>query len=303
MQFSVWPSYDRTWGETLSLATWAEGAGFHSFWYADHLMPNTDDGTPDEGDALECWSVLAAIGALVPRVRLVSMVSPVTIHHPVLLAKRATTVDHVSTGRSVLGMGAGWQVNEHAAYGFDLPAPGPRVSRFAEAIEIVHRLFREDRVDFHGETYRLTGAPLSPKPVNGTLPILVGTGSPRMLRLTARWAEEWNTWGDPAEVGRRTERFLEACEAVGREPGELRRSAQAMVYYTPTPAARAAAEPHIVAGRSVVGGAQELIDQLARYAELGVHEFAIPDFTLGESESERRDTYAALHADVLSAFR
>ena len=300
MQFSVWPSNDRTWSETLSLATWAERTGFHSFWYADHLMPNSADGTPDPGDALECWTVLAGVAALVPRVRLVSMVSPVTIHHPVLLAKRAATVDQISDGRAVLGMGAGWQVNEHRSYGFALPEPGPRVSRFAEAIEIVHRLFREEGVNFHGDSYRLTDSPLSPKPVNGTLPILVGTGSPRMLRLTARWAQEWNTWGDPDEVGRRTERFMTACEVVGRDPGELRRSAQAMVFFTATTAARDAAKEHLVPGRSLVGGAQELVDQLARYRELGVDEFAIPDFTLGNTPEERRDAYAALHADVIS---
>jgi len=300
MQFSVWPSYDRTWSETLSLAQWAEANGYLSFWYADHLMPHSDDGTPDHGDALECWTVLAAVGASVPRVRLVSMVSPVTVHHPVLLAKRATTTDHVSGGRAVLGLGAGWQVNEHTAYGFDLPEAGPRVSRFAEAIEIVHRLFREDATNFHGTSFQLTDAPFSPKPVNGTLPILVGTGSPRMLRLTARWAEEWNTWGDPDEVKVRTDRFLAACAAVGRDPDQLRRSAQAMVFYTPTASARAAAEPHLVPSRSLIGGAQELVDQLARYVELGVHEFAIPDFTLGESEAERRDTYAALHEHVIT---
>ncbi|MBK9971398.1 MAG: LLM class flavin-dependent oxidoreductase [Acidimicrobiaceae bacterium] len=302
MQFSVWPSYDRSWSETLALATWAEGAGFDSFWYADHMMADRADGTPDPGDAYDCWSVLAGIGALVPRLRLVSMVSPVTIHHPVLLAKRATTVDHISGGRAVLGLGAGWQVNEHSAYGFDLPGPHRseplrrRRSRSSTACSAA-------RVDFHGHTYRLTDAPLSPKPVNGTLPILVGTGSPRMLRLTARWAEEWNTWGDPDEVARRTERFTAACESVGREPGELRRSAQAMVFFTPTQAARDAVQAHVVPDRSLVGGAQELVDQLARYEELGVHEFAIADFTLGESPEERRDTYAALHADVLSAFR
>ncbi|MDO8362575.1 MAG: LLM class flavin-dependent oxidoreductase [Actinomycetota bacterium] len=302
MQFSVWPSYDRSWAETLALAQWAERNEFCSFWYADHLMSPADDDGP-AGDALECWTVLAGVGAAVPRLRLVSMVSPVTLHHPVILAKRATTTDHISGGRAVLGLGAGWQVEEHAAYGFELPAPGPRVARFAEAIEVVHRLFREEGVDFHGQSYRLSNAPFGPKPVHGTLPILVGTGSPRMMRLTARWAEEWNTWGDPAEVRARTERFLAACEAVGRDPGELRRSAQAMVFFTPTAVERAAAEPHVVADRSLVGGAQELIDQLAEYAALGVDEFAIADFTLGDSPEQRRDTYAALHADVLSAFR
>ncbi len=280
---------------------WAEQAGFQSFWYADHLMSKVEEG--DTGDAHECWTVLAAIGALVPRVRLVSMVSPVTIHHPVVLAKRATTVDHISDGRAVLGLGAGWMVEEHSAYGFELPEPGPRVTRFAEAIEIVHRLFREDSMEFQGSSYQLTNAPLGPKPVNGTLPILVGTGSPRMLRLTARWAQEWNTWGDPAEVGRRTERFNSACESVGRDPGSLRRSAQAMIFYAPTATARATMEPHAVAGRSLIGGAQELIDQLAQYAELGVDEFALPDFTLGDTPEQRRETYEALQADVLSAFR
>lgn len=301
MQFSVWPSYDRSWSETLSLATWAEQSGFQSFWYADHLMSQVDDG--ESGDAHECWTVLAAVGALVPRVRLVSMVSPVTIHHPVLLAKRATTTDHISGGRAVLGLGAGWMVEEHSAYGFSLPEPGPRVARFAEAIEIVHRLFREDSVNFHGSSYQLSDAPLSPKPVNGTLPLLVGTGSARMLRLTARWAQEWNTWGDPAEVGRRTDLFMSACESVGRDPGTMYRSAQAMVFYTPTAAARAALGPHFVDDRSLIGGAQELIDQLAQYAELGVDEFALADFTLGDTPEQRRETYETLHADVLSAFR
>ncbi len=301
MQFSVLPSYDRSWSETLSLATWAEQSGFQSFWYADHLMSQMEDG--ESGDAHECWTVLAAIGALVPRVRLVSMVSPVTIHHPVVLAKRATTTDHISGGRAVLGLGAGWMVEEHSAYGFDLPEPGPRVTRFAEALEIVHRLFREDSVTFDGATYQLADAPFGPKPVNGTLPLLVGTGSPRMMRLTALWAQEWNTWGDPAEVGRRTERYLAACESVGRDPASLYRSAQAMIFYAPTPAARAALEPHVVADRSLIGGAQELIDQLAQYEALGVDEFAIVDFTLGDTPEQRRETYEALHADVLSAFR
>lgn len=299
MKFSVWPSYDRSWSETLSLATWASNHGFESFWYADHLMPNTDDGAPDPGEALECWTVLAAVGAAVPRVRLVSMVSPVTIHHPVLLAKRATTTDHVSGGRAVLGLGAGWQVNEHGAYGFELPDAGPRVTRFAEAIEIVHRLFREEATTFDGATYRLADAPFSPKPVRGTLPILVGTGSPRMLALTARWADEWNTWGDPAEVRVRTDRFLAACDKVGRDPDTVYRSSQAMVFYTPNTTARAKVEGEIVADRSLVGGAQALVDQLSQYVELGVDEFAIPDFTLGDTPEESADTYAALHAEVL----
>lgn len=297
MHFSLWPSYDRTWDETLATAQFAEQHGYHSFWFADHLMPNRDDGTPDPNDALECWSVLSAISALVPRVRLVSMVSPATIHHPVLLAKRAVTVDHISGGRAVLGLGAGWQVNEHAAYGFDLPAPGPRVDRFAEAIEIVHRLLHEESVSFAGSYYTLTDAPLAPKPV-GPLPLLVGTGSPRMLRLTARWAQEWNTWGDPTTVAQRTELFRAACAAVDRDPATIRRSAQALVFLTRTDAEREALAPFAASERALIGSAGELTDLLGRYVELGVDEFAIPDFTLGASREARADMIATLHDEV-----
>lgn len=291
MKFSVWPSYNRSWDETINLARWAETHGFDGFWYADHMMPFRAGATADPGDAHECWTVLAAVGALVPRIRLVSMVSPVSIHHPVLLAKRAITADHVSGGRAVLGLGAGWQVNEHAAYGFDLLEAGPRVSRFEEAIQIIRSLRSADRTTLDGTYFTVTDAPCSPKPI-GPLPLLVGTGSPRMLRLTARWAEEWNTWGDPDEVGRRTDRFMSACEAVGRDPGTVRRSAQAMVYLGDAP-------PDGPVERTVAGSTAQLIDQFNRYVELGVHEFAFLDDSFGDSAEERLDNLTRLHADVL----
>lgn len=291
MKFSVWPSYDRSWEETLAVARWAEASGMDGFWYADHLMPYRPATSPDDGDALECWTVLAAIGALVPRVRLVSMVSPVTIHHPVLLTKRVVTADHVSGGRAVLGLGAGWQENEHHAYGFDLPAPGPRVDRFEEAIQVVRGLLSNERTTFEGNCFTVRDAPLSPKPV-GPLPLLVGTGAKRMSRITARWADEWNTWGDPDVVQQRTEQFVAACEHVGRDPGTVRRSAQALVFL---------GDPgeFLNPGRSLHGGDQALIDALNRYAEQGVHEFAIPDFTLGESPEERMDALHHLAEQVL----
>jgi alkanesulfonate monooxygenase SsuD/methylene tetrahydromethanopterin reductase-like flavin-dependent oxidoreductase (luciferase family) len=136
--------------------------------------------------------------------------------------------------------------------------------------------------------------------VNGSLPILVGTGSPRMLRLTARWADEWNTWGDPDEVADRTQRFLIACEAEGRDPASLRRSAQANIYYVRTPDERAKAENDAAANRSLIGGASELVDQIGRYADMGIDEFAIGDYTFGESRQERAEMHAAFHADILS---
>jgi alkanesulfonate monooxygenase SsuD/methylene tetrahydromethanopterin reductase-like flavin-dependent oxidoreductase (luciferase family) len=104
------------------------------------------------------------------------------VNHPALIANRAATIDRISNGRFVLGMGAGWQVNEHAAFGIDLLANGPRVDRFEEAIEIVSRMLSEDRVTFSGKHFTITNAPCEPKPVQSQLPILVGTGGPRMLR-------------------------------------------------------------------------------------------------------------------------
>ncbi len=300
MDFAMWTMYDRPWNEAIEDAKWAEAHGYNAFWYADHLMPYTEDGATDPGDAHECWSVLSAIGASVPRLRLVSMVSPVSIHHPVLLAKRAVTTDHISGGRAVLGIGAGWQVNEHSGYGFDLLEPGPRVKRFAEAIEIINRLMKGERVTFDGTYFQMKDAPLGPGPVNGTLPILVGTGSPMMLRLTARFAQEWNTWGDLEEVGVRTKRFLTACEKEGRDPKTLRRSAQAFVFYVRNAEERAKAEKEVNPGRTIIGGAAEIVDQLGRYAELGVDEFAIGGHNFGESREEHVDGLNRLHADILT---
>lgn len=300
MDFAMWSMYDRPWDEALERAKWAEASGYHSFWYADHLMPFTEDGSTDPGIVHECWTVLAAIGATVPRLRLVSMVSPVSIHHPVLLAKRAVSTDHISGGRAVLGIGAGWQVNEHSSYGFELLEPGPRVKRFAEAIEIIHRLLHGERVTFDGSYYKLAEAPLGPPPLNGSLPLLVGTGSPLMLRLTARYADEWNTWGDPDEVGVRTKRFLTACEKEGRDPATLRRSAQAYVFYVRNAEERAKAEKDATAGRTIIGGAAEIVDQLGRYAELGIDEFAIGDYLFGETREERNEGYERFHADILT---
>jgi alkanesulfonate monooxygenase SsuD/methylene tetrahydromethanopterin reductase-like flavin-dependent oxidoreductase (luciferase family) len=302
MQFSIWPSYDRSWEEILDLATYAERTGWHGFWAADHFMTQTDDDTVGLGPALECWTVLTAIGAMVPRLRLTSMVSPVTIHHPIVLAKRVTTLDHITDGRVTLGLGAGWQVNEHVGYGFDLPAPGERVSRFEEALQVVHHLLRDERTEFAGRYYRVTDAPFEPKPVQSPLPILVGTGSPRMMHITARWADEWNTWGDPEQLTERTAAFTAACDDVDRDPAGVRRSAQAMFFITDDPMRRDKLRQRAPAGRSLVGSTTELLEMVGAYVALGVDELAIPDFTLGKSVGERRENYERLHTEVLSAF-
>jgi probable F420-dependent oxidoreductase len=301
MRFSVWSNYERPWDEALALARQAEAWGWHGVWYADHYMPNTEDGAPADGPVLECWSVIGALAAAVPRLRLGTLVSPTTVHHPALLAKRACTIDQISGGRFVLGLGAGWQVNEHTAYGIDLLAPGVRVDRFAEALQIVRSLLVEQRTTFTGTHFTVTDAPCDPKPVQSPLPIMVGTGSPRMLRLTARHADEWNTWGTPEEVTRRRGLLLAACEKEGRDPATLRVSAQAMIVIVDDDAKAEAVRSRLPADRALVGSTGYLVEQIARYAELGVDEFIIPDFTLGPTAEARLAAYARLDDEVVSA--
>jgi alkanesulfonate monooxygenase SsuD/methylene tetrahydromethanopterin reductase-like flavin-dependent oxidoreductase (luciferase family) len=300
MKFSVWPSFNRPWLEVVELAKVAEATGWYGLWYAEHLMPNTDDGSPDDGDALECWSVLAGLAALTKRLRLGSLVSPVTLQHPVVLAKRATTVDHISNGRAVLGIGAGWQVNEHLCAGIELPPPGVRVDRFEEAIEIIRGVLHQTRVTTTGSWFRATDLPFQPKPVHARMPVVVGTGSPRMARITARFADEWNTWGDLALVRERSEMFAAACEREQRDPATVKRSAQALILTSEDPARLARLRDRAPQDRSLVGGAAELTEMIGGYAESGFDEFIVPDFTLGRSHQERLDSFAFLRENVFA---
>jgi probable F420-dependent oxidoreductase len=301
MKFSLWTSNARPWSEMLDLATYADANGWHSLWYADHFMSQTPDDTPGDAPAMECWSVLAAVAAAVPRLRLTSMVSPVTIHHPVVLAKRVATVDQISGGRVVFGLGAGWQVNEHAAYGFRLPDVGERVTHFIECLQVIRHLLDDTRATFDGRWYHLTDAPFEPKPVQSPLPILVGTAGSRMMRATARYANEWNTWGDPATVRAKTADFTAACAAVDRDPETVRRCAQALVFFADE-ATRAKLSGKVPADRSLVGNSAQLVDMIGEYAEAGVDEFALPDFTLGDSPTQRRENIARFRDEVAAHF-
>jgi probable F420-dependent oxidoreductase len=290
VKFSLWPRIDRTPADLLEEARTAEASGWHGVWLADHYMPDTGDATPARGDAYECWSLLPALAAVTERVRIGTLVSPTSVHHPALLAKRAVTIDRLSGGRMVLGLGAGWQINEHHAYGIALEPPGRRVSRFEEAIGIVRSMLTEDATTFHGEFYDITDAPCDPKPVQSPLPLLVGTRGPRMQRIAARHASEWNAWG-VSDLADRRKGLLEACERTGRDPATMRTSVNALVDLGgrhPTP------------GRAVLSGtAQQVIDQLGQYADLGFDEFVLPDWNLGGSYAECADNLARIKAEVL----
>ena len=269
-------------------------------WFADHYMPNTGSEEIQPGDVHECWAILPAIAAVTEHIRVGSLVAPTSVHHPAVLANRAASIDHISNGRMVLGIGAGWQINEHKAYGIDLEEPGPRVSRFEEAIQVIRSLLGNDRTDFHGDFYDITDAPADPKPVQSPLPILVGTGSPRMLRITARHADEWNTWGAPTMAGGALDKLLAACEQVERDPATMWKSTQALVFMTDNAEFAANIRAGDMGERSIIGSTEQLVDEIGRYAELGFDEFIVPDFTLGATAQERADRYASLRSDIVS---
>lgn len=303
MKFSIWPNSERPWAEVRDLAQAIENQGWDGLWYADHYMPNTPDGEPIGGDMHECFSILSALAATTSRIRLGSLVTPTTMNHPALIANRAATIDRISNGRFVLGMGAGWQINEHNAFGVELFGPKDRVDRFAEAIEITSRMLSEDRVTFTGKHFTITNAPCEPKPISSPLPILVGTGSPRMLRLTARFAQEWNTWGPPSGAGVVIQKLNEACEKEGRDPATMRKSVQALFFITPDEASAESLRAKVPAERSVVGTTSQIVDAIAEYQALGFDEVCVPDFTLGGTAEQRRESYSTFWNEVASHFR
>jgi F420-dependent oxidoreductase-like protein len=233
-----------------------EAFGFDSAWVFDHFL--AAGGTSVDDTYLEAWTLLAGLAARTPRVQLGVLVSGNTYRNPALVAKQAVTIDQISGGRLVLGLGAGWHEREHAAYGFHFPPPGERVSRFEEAVQIITSLMREERTTFAGKYYQVNDAAFLPRPVRPEgIPLLVGTRSPRMLRIAARYADTVNMVGGPDDVRAAGPALLEACAAVGRDPATLRLSV--------------AAWPGRV-GFDPLASPGAFVDLVGRYRELGVSE-------------------------------
>jgi len=221
----------RSWDEILGGFLLAEELAFDRGWLVDHFV-DTDRSL--EEPCLEAWTLLSAIAARTTRIRLGVLVTSNTFRQPALLLKEAVTVDHVSGGRLILGIGTGWHADEHRRYGIRLPGPAERVGRLEEAVELIDLLQRNDRTTFHGRYYRLDDAPLSPLPVQRPrIPLLIAAHRPRTLRLAARFADQWDTFPEIAgtatdgvglSVPAQVARFETACREVGRDPATIRRS-------------------------------------------------------------------------------
>ena len=212
---------DVTWEQWVALARACEEHGLEGLFRSDHYLSVFTD--PARG-SLDAWATLAGLAAVTDRIRLGTLVSPVTFRHPSVLAKQAVTVDHISGGRVELGIGAGWHVPEHRAYGFDYPADRVRTDMLAEQLEIIHRSWSEAPLSFEGRHYRVEGLHALPRPVQDPHPPLIvgGHAGRRSASLAARWADEYNTVSaTPEECAEMRRRVGEAWEAEGRDPATL----------------------------------------------------------------------------------
>jgi F420-dependent oxidoreductase-like protein len=221
----------------------AEAAGWDSLWIDDHLL--ADEGDPAD-TKLEGWSTLAALAVLTTRPRLGLLVAANTFRNPGLIAKTATTIDHLSAGRFVLGLGGGWFEREHDAFGIDFGAGfGERLDRLDESVGLIRRLLDGETVTHDGRYYAMHDAICAPRPVQPRLPILIGGSGPtKTLRTTARYADLWNGYGTPERIAGTCEILRERCAEAGRPFDAIERTVtvDAVMRDTPTAAREAWAE-------------------------------------------------------------
>lgn len=207
-----------TWPQLVEQWQFAEEVGFDSVYLFDHFMALYAD--PD-GPCLEASTLLSALALKTSRIRIGVLVYGNTHRHPAVFAKEMVTVDHVSGGRVILGIGSGWNEREHAAYSIPFPPAGERVEMLEESIQIIRMLFREQRTTFEGTYYQLKDAPFAPKPVQAHMPILVGGERPRMLKLIARHADIWDSSRTPDGLREGIATIAQHCAEIGRDPGEI----------------------------------------------------------------------------------
>ncbi len=224
---------DVRWPEYLALARTVESLGFDSIWYGDHLLYRRP-GDRARGP-WECWTMLAALAASTDRVELGPLVASTSFHAPAMLAKEAATVDEISGGRLILGLGAGWNETEYTAFGFPFDH---RIGRFEEAFTIIRTLLRQGAIDFEGRWYTVRDCELLPRgPRPGGPPILLGSSGERMLAIGAPHIDAWNAWyadtgNDSTGIAPLRDRVDAAARAAGRDPAAIERTVAVLVRLT-----------------------------------------------------------------------
>jgi F420-dependent oxidoreductase-like protein len=277
---------------------------------SDHFMPNTKD---REGPVLEAWSTLSALSALVPRIKVGTIVLGNTYRHPAVVAKMAAQVDIVSGGRLLLGLGAAWQRNEHEAYGIPFYTTRERLERLDEACAVIRSLWTERRSNFNGRHYQLSNAPLDPKPLQRPHPeLMIGGGGERVtLRIVAKHADHWNVWGGPNVLARKSAILEEHCSRTGRDGKAIMRSVNMSLLITDkeheidrlaeTISARMGFDAAEARDICLAGTPDQIREQLGRLKDAGAGTVFIP--TLFRPLDDLRRDLDRFAADIAPAFR
>jgi F420-dependent oxidoreductase-like protein len=309
MKFAIFTGMgNTTWSEVLALWKHADQSGWDAACVTDHFMPNTPDRV---GDTLECWTALAALAAETKRMRVGTIVSGNTYRHPAVLAKMATNIDIISNGRLICGVGAGWQENEHTAYGIPFYTIPERLKRLDEACQVLNLLWTQERSTFKGKYYQLDDAPLMPRPVQKPRPeLMVGGGGERVtLKIAARWADHWNVWGGPDILAAKGKILEGHCATVGRDPKTILRSAVMVPLLSEDRAEidklrqifmkRMGRDEASAKDTMLVGSAAQMQDKLGKLRESGVGLLFIPTMFLGKDQLKPLDAFIEKVAPAL----
>ena len=295
-------NYLCSWEDILPTIKTVESGRWHSLWVSDHFIPPAPGENVEHKEALEAWSIITAAATVTKRVRLGVLVSGNTYRNPALLAKMASTVDQISNGRLILGIGAGWYKREHEAFGWEFPSVKERCDRLEEAVELIKMLFTADGpINYNGQYYQLKQAYFSPPCTQKPhIPILIGgNGEKRTLRILARLGNicnlDFNTPGSPEMFKHKIEVLELHCEEFGRDPKELKKTLHLPIHLE-NDEKRAARFRKIRGEWTLTGSASFIINRIQEYLDVGVEEFMFG------STPSRVELYERLNEEILTAF-
>jgi F420-dependent oxidoreductase-like protein len=300
-----------TWPELLDL--WQEldrESNFDYLWLVDHFVPGQGTAMGADGPHLEGWTALAALAQTTTRARLGILVTGNTYRHPAVLAKMATTVDHISNGRLDFGLGAAWHQYEHEVYGIPFHTVRERLERLEESAHLIKLLWTETRPKFEGKYYQLHEPPYNPPNVQQPHPPIVigGGGEKRTLRTVARYADACNVSGTPEDVRHKFEVLEQHCHDAGRDPASIRRTIQVLLFLNEDPAFQQRVVQGVMAFRGsseeearrsvLLGGIDQVKAGVQSFVDAGVREIYVAQFPRTHRESLLR-----LSNEVVAAFR
>lgn len=313
MKFGVQVSQSQiSWQDYLPLCQWLDSdSSFDSLWLADHFVTGVGTAFGTEGSYLEAWSTLSAVAQATSRMRLGVLVSGNTYRHPAVLAKMATTVDHISGGRLVFGIGGAWHEYEHQAFGIPFYTVRERLERLDEAAQVIKLLWTRDRPKFEGRYYELDGPPYNPPNVQRPHPpiLIGGAGEKRTLRIVAQYADIANIsfdYAEPEVVRHKFEVLDRHCEEIGRDPSTIRRTVHKLMFLNDDTAVHQRFVTALTSFRGIseeearrtviLGGPDVAKAHIQALADVGVQEVYIAQFTIDREAIERFST------DVIPAF-